>query len=309
MKILSLIAVAALTLMTAFPQTVWAQGHSDSVAHFHIGINPTWRPADWSSPAEGVIDSDPTDDNKLWLLSMPPTHMAATPGWPHWEHSNGNTFLVLSPVLEDAQHVTKPGDPTKELYTCNFLYSEANGYGDPEGATHLNGWGSAFGPQGAWNLAAGDPNNVPKWSIQLRRERVSGNLDANDFFMLQSDDTPVLVADGQADTFPKRWLKDENAWGIHTHLYFYFWLDEMDDEVAVVLSAHDAGGLYQRSADVTVRFAKTVVQPIHGDVNNDGVVDIEDFRVVLENWGLSGIYSFQSQREHDHDEHEHDHED
>jgi hypothetical protein len=307
MKTPFLVAVAALTLTAALSPTVQAQGHADAVAHFHIGINPTWRPADWTTPAEGSVDTDPTDDNKLWLFSMPPTHKAATPRWPHWEHSNGNTFLVLSPVLEEGEHVTKPGDPTKELYACNFLYSKANGYGDPAGATHLNGWNSAFGPQGAWNLAAGDANNAPTWSIQLRRERVSGNLDANDFFMLQSDDTPVLVADGQAYTFPKRWLKDENAWGIHTHLYFYFWLDEADDEVAVALSAHDAGGLYQRSADVTVRFAKRVVQPIQGDVNNNGIVDIEDLRIVMENWGLSGIYGVHSQEDHDHDHDEHEH--
>ncbi|HON90487.1 MAG: hypothetical protein KBI32_00085 [Phycisphaerae bacterium] len=308
MKTLSLITAATLMLAAAFSRTVQAQGHGDAVAHFHIGINPTWRPAEWSRPDEDSIDSDPTDDSKLWLFSMPPTHMAATPGWPHWEHSNGNTFLVLSPVHEDGQHVTKPDDPSKELYTCNFLYSRANGYGDPTGALHLNGWSSAFGPQGAWNLEAGDPNSVPAWSIQLRRERVSGNLDADDFFMLQSDDTPVLQADGQTYTFPKRWLKDENAWGIHSHLYFYFWLDETDNEVYVVLSVHDTGGRYQRSADVTIRFAKTVVQPIVGDVNNDGIVDIKDLRIVMENWGLSGIYSFQDPGQHDHDEHEHDHE-
>jgi hypothetical protein len=305
MKTPFLIAVAALALTAALSQTVQAQGHADTVAHFHIGINPTWRPADWTKPAEGSVDTDPTDDNKLWLFSMPPTHKAATPGWPNWEHSNGNTFLVLSPVLEDGQHVTKPGDPTKELYTCNFLYSKANGYGDPEGATHLNGWNSAFGPQAAWNLAAGDPNNAPAWSIQLRRERVSRNLDANDFLMLLSDDTPVLQADGQIYAFGQRWLKDENAWGIHTHVYFHFWLDEADDEVSVVLSAHDAGGLYQRSADVTVRFAKTVVQPILGDLNNDGVVDIEDMRIIIENWGLSGLYSGQAPEDHDHEDHDH----
>lgn len=308
MKASSLLAVAALTLTTAFPQAVRAQGHSDAVAHLHVGINPTWRPADWNRPEEGSVDSDPTDDNKLWLFSMPPTHMAATPGWPNWEHANGNTFLVLAPVHEDGRHVTKPGDPTKELYTCDFLYSKAHGYGDPEGAEHLDGWSSAFGPQGAWNLAAGEPNHAPTWSIQLRRERVSRNLDEDDFLMLLPDDTAVLQADGQTYTLPKAWLADKNAWGIHAHIGFYFWLEETDNEVCVVLSAHDAGGLYQRSADVTVRFAKTVVQPIEGDLNNDGIVGIEDLRIVIENWGLSGVYSGQSQEEHD-DEHDHEHED
>jgi len=309
MKISLLSAVAALMLAMAISPAVQAQenhahGHGDAIAHLHVGVNPTWRPADWSQPAEGSVDSDPTDDNKLWLFSMPPTHLAATPGWPNWEHSNGNTFLVLSPVLEEGERIAKPGDPSKELYTCDFLYSKEKGYGDPEGAEHLDGWSSAFGPQEAWNLAAGEPNHAPAWSIQLRRERISGNLDQDDFLILLPDDTPVLQTDGETYTLPKTWLADENAWGIHAHTGFYFWLDEADNEVYVVLSAHDAGGLYQRSADVTIRFAKTVVQPILGDLNNDGIVDIEDFRIVLENWARSGVYSCEDHTGHDHEEHE-----
>jgi hypothetical protein len=309
MKTSLLSAVAALMLTMAFSPATNAQenhahGHGDAVAHLHVGINPTWRPADWSRPDEGSIDSDPTDGNKLWLFSMPPTHMAATPGWPNWEQSNGNTFLVLAPVHEDGQHVTKPGDPTKELYTCDFLYSKANGYGDPEGAEHLDGWSSAFGPQGAWNLAAGDVNNAPAWNISLRRERTSANLEPDDFFMLLPDDTAVLEADGDTYILPKTWLADENAWGIHAHTGFYFWLDEADDEVSVVLSAHDAGGLYQRSTDVAIRFARTVIRPVAGDLNNDGIVDIADLKILIENWGLSGIYDGQSQEEHEHENHE-----
>jgi len=309
MKISLLSAVAALMLAAATSPAAQAQqnhahGHGDAVAHLHVGINPTWRPADWSRPDEGSVDSDPTDDSKLWLFSMPPTHMAATPGWPNWEHGNGNTFLVLSPVLEEGEHIVKPGDPNKELYTCNFLYSREKGYGDPEGAEHLDGWSSAFGPQGAWNLAAGDADHAPAWNIQLRRERISGNLDADDFLMLLPDDTPILQSDGASYALPKTWLADENAWGIHAHTGFYFWLDEADNEVYVVLSAHDAGGLYQRSADVTIRFAKTVVQPIPGDLNNDGIVDIEDFRIIFENWARSGIYRGQDHEGHKHEEHQ-----
>ena len=75
-----------------------------AMAHTHIGVNPTWRPADWSRPAEGSVDPDPTDDDKLWFFSLPPVHASATPGWPHWEQTNGTTFLVLSPVL-DLHHV------------------------------------------------------------------------------------------------------------------------------------------------------------------------------------------------------------
>ena len=71
-----------------------------SVAHTHIGVNPTWRPADWSQPAEGAIDPDPTDDNQLWFFSMPATSAGATPGWPNWEQTNGCPFLVLTPVKE-----------------------------------------------------------------------------------------------------------------------------------------------------------------------------------------------------------------
>lgn len=278
------------------------------MAHVNIGINPTWRPADWSRPEEGSTDSDPTDDNKLWLFSMPPTHQAATPGWPNWEHANGNTFLVLSPVCEEGEPITQSGDPNKVLYSCDFRYSKDEGYGDPEGAEHLDGWSSAFGPQDAWNLAGGDANNAPAWDICLRRERISSNLDPNDFFVLLPDDTPILEADGDTYILPKTWLSDENAWGIHAHAGFYFWLDEADSEIYVVLSAHDAGDLYQRSADVAIRFAKTVIQPISGDLNNDGIVDIEDLKIVIENWGLSGIYDGQNQEAHDHDEHE-DHED
>ena len=131
--ILALVAVAAPGV---------AFGHEGCTsAHTHIGINPTWRPADWSHPAEGFVDPDPTDDNKLWFFSLPPIHDCATPGWPAWEQANGNTFLVLTPVSEEGEPITKPNDPTKTLYTCNFLYTKAGGYGDPNGLEHLSAAG------------------------------------------------------------------------------------------------------------------------------------------------------------------------
>jgi len=279
-----------------------------TVAHTHIGINPTWRPADWTKPAEGSVDTDPTDNNKLWFFSLPPVHDCATPGWPAWEQANGNTFLVLTPVHEEGESNAKSGDRNKTLYTCNFLYSKAGGYGDPNGREHIDGWHSAFGPQGAWNLQSLDANTPPAWNIYLQREGVSGNLGEDDFFLLLPDDTAVLEHNGDTYSLEKKWLDDENAWGIHAHAGFYFWLDDSDDEISVVLSAHDAGGLYERSANFTIRFAKRVIQPIAGDLNNDGLVDIEDMRIVIENWGLSGVYDGANQEEHDHDEHE-DHED
>jgi len=277
-----------------------------NVAHTHIGINPTWRPADWSSPGDGYIDSDPTDDNKLWFFSMPPVHAGATPAWPKWQHTNGNTFLVLSPVEEDEQHITKPGDPNKVLYTCNFTYTKANGYGDPNGPLHLDGWHSAFGPQGAWNLESIDANTVPLWDIYIKRERISDNLLEDDCFMLMPDDSAVLTQNGDIYFLNREWLNDNNAWGIHEHMGFYFWLNDEDEEVSIVLSAHDAGGLYQRSADYTIHFAKTVYQPVTGDLNSDYIVDINDFEVLIEQWGESGIYSGEDAEHHDHD---HDHDD
>lgn len=302
-------AVAALMLTTALSPVLRGQedhthGHGAAVAHVHIGINPTWRPADWSRPAEGAIDSDPTDNDKLWLFSMPPTHAAATPGWPAWQHANGNTFLILTPVFEEGESITKPGDPNKVLYACDFLYSKDEGYGDPHGAEHLDGWGSAFGPQGAWNLESGDANTVPAWDIYLRRERVSANLDEGDFLLLLPDDTPVLTTDGAVHFLSKRWLAEENAWGIHAHAGFYFWLDETDDEVSIVLSAHDAGGLYPRSAGYMMRFAKRVCRPIPGDLNNDGLVDMADLKIVIENWGKSGLYGGANHAPHEHEDHE-----
>ncbi|MBN2314215.1 MAG: hypothetical protein JXM79_09815 [Sedimentisphaerales bacterium] len=270
-------------------------------AHTHIGINPTWRPADGSNPGVGAVDLDPTDDDKLWFFSVPPVHFCATPGWPNWEQTNGTPFLVLTPVKEGDEHITKPDDPTKELYTCRFTYSKADGYGDPNGYQHLDGWHSAHGPLDAWNLESVDANTVPAWDIYVRRERISDNLDEDDFFLLLPDDTPTLESNGDVYFLSKQWLADQNAWGIHEHMGFYFWLDEGDEEVSVVFSAHDAGDIYQRSADFVISFAKTVCQPITGDLNEDGIVDILDLEIVIEQWGQSGIYRGEDQEALDHD--------
>jgi hypothetical protein len=288
----------------AAQESTHTHGHGDAVAHTHIGINPTWRPSDWSRPDEGAIDLDPTDNNKLWLFSMPPLHPAATPGWPHWQQANGSTFLVLTPVLEEGHPIAKPSDPNKVLFTCDFLYDKEDGYGDPHGAEHLDGWSSAFGPQGAWNLQSTDAKTVPAWDIYVRRERISANLEEDDFFALQPDDTPAMQKNGDLYPLEKRYLVEEGAWGIHDHMGFYFWLDDADEEVSIVLSAHDAGGMYQRSADFTMRFAKTVIQPIPGDLNGDGTVDIHDLEILVEHWGRSGIYHGGEHEPHDHHEHE-----
>ena len=296
--IYSIVSILALSLTTI----VKAECHS---AHTHIGINPTWRPADWSSPSEGFIDSDPTDDNKLWFFSLPPVHACATPGWPNWKHTNGNTFLVLSPVKDEGEYITKPDDSTKKLYTCNFNYTKAGGYGDANGLNHIDGWHSAFGPQGAWNLESIDPNTIPAWDIYIKRERISDNLLEDDCFMLLPDDSAILTNDEDIYFLDKSWLDDFNAWGIHEHMGFYFWLDEEDEEVSIVLSAHDAGGLYQRSADFTLRFAKTVIQPVTGDIDNDGIVDVNDFEILLEHWHQCGLYSSEN---HESVNHEHNHE-
>jgi len=278
-----------------------AHGDECTVAHTHIGINPTWRPADWNEPTQGFVDPDPTDNNKLWFFSLPPVHRCATPGWPAWEQTNGSTFLVLTPVLEEEEPITKSDASNKTLYSCSFLYSRAGGYGDPNGLEHLDGWHSAFGPQGAWNLESIDADTMPAWDIYLQREGGSSNLDEDDFLLLLPDDTPILEHNGDTYSLKKEWMDDEGAWGVHSHMRFYFWLDETDEDVSVVLSVHDPGGLYERSADFTIRFAKTVIQPIPGDLNNDGVVDIDDLEILVNHWGISGTYRGDEVETHEHD--------
>jgi hypothetical protein len=111
------------------------------LAHTHIGVNPTLRP-DWSAPGNRALDtdSDPNDDNKLWFFSLPPAHAAGTPGWPNWSNADGSTFLLASPEAgPGGTPVIHPTDPAKQLYTCRFMWSKANGYGDSLGTQHLDG--------------------------------------------------------------------------------------------------------------------------------------------------------------------------
>ncbi len=266
---------------------ITAAGYSDCpFAHTHIGINPTWQP-DWSSPGDAgkSIDTDPTDNNKLWFFSLPPVHATApTPGWPRWEHENGNTFLLITPYLDGGQRVSKGDGSDKELWVCNFHYSKAEGYnGSAPGRVHIDGWHSAHGPQGKWNLESIDEAIVPDWDIYIRRQ--SSSIDEDDFFMMLSDYTPVLTSDGDIYRLEKSWLADKNAWGFHIHMGFYFWLaPDFDEEVSVTFSAFDAGGMYERSADFTMKFAKEICVPQQGDLNNDCLVDLADLAMLAANW-------------------------
>lgn len=300
-------SVLLLVICSLFVNSQAVLAQDCPLAHTHIGVNPTWRPADWSSPGVGALDPDPTDDLQLWLFSIPPVHPCATPGWPNWSQVDGSPFLLLSPVLEEEQPIVKPDDPNKTLYTCNFTYTREGGYGDEKGLHFLEGWHSAHGPQRAWNLESVDANTVPAWDIAIQRVRVSANLEGDDFFCLRSDDTDTLVADGESALLTKHWLNDKQAWGLHENMGFYFWLDESDEEVSVTLYVYDQGGLYLRSADTVFRFAKHVCVPIAGDTNGDCVVDIHDLEIVVENFGKTGIVHGEDaghgDHDHDHDDH------
>jgi hypothetical protein len=228
------------------------------LAHTHVGKNPTWRP-DWDDPGnpDGASDSDPSDDNQLWFFSLPPLHpIAPTPGWPNWGDSNEAPFLRLVVELgPDDQPIYKPTDPDKYLWTCRFNWSADDGYGDPNGVQHLDGWHSAHGPQGAWNLACtGDPNEPPAWDIWLRREATS--VAEDDFFMMLPDDTVVLDTNGSTYQLEKMWLDDQDAWGIHEHMGFYFWLgdDDVGSTVTATFSAFDTSGTYEPSDLFEFRF-------------------------------------------------------
>ena len=232
------------------------------LAHTHIGVNPTWQP-DWSDPgnAELATDTDLTDNNKLWFFSLPPTHeLAPTPGWPNWGDSGDTPFLQLVQETDaSGDPITKAGEANKTLYTCRFMYGP-DGYGDPDGVQHLDGWHSAHGPQGAWNLESVDETTEPTWDIGIERESTS-LFDPTDFFMLRPDDSLALAADGDtykfADYGEKMWLEDKDAWGIHSHMGFYFWLDdpEESDVFSVTVTAFDDSGMYESSDPFTLRFA------------------------------------------------------
>lgn len=241
------------------------------VAHTHIGKNPTWRP-DWSDPGNpaGATDPDPNDDTKLWLFAVPPINpVAPTPGWPTWGDPAADPFLLVVPEVDQfGDPILKPGDPTKQLYICRFNWSQQGGYGDPNGWDHVNGWHSALGPQGAWDLySTGDPNVEPAWDIELRRE--SASVVGDDFFTLLGDDSAGLLADGATYNFAahgeKEWDDEDGAWLIHSHMRFCFWLPEgqMGQTVTATLSAFDNSGMYQPSDPFEFRFA-VVPEPAAG---------------------------------------------
>ena len=238
------------------------------LAHTHIGINPTWRP-DWSDPGnpELATDSDPDDNDQLWFFSIPPVDaLAPTPGWPNWGDPAEDPFLLLVPETQpgggyiqkpfDPDH---PDDPDKYLYVCRFKYSAEFGYGDPDGKSHLDGWHSAHGPQDAWNLESLDQSTVPAWEILLQREAalVATGDDTywreDDFFMMLPGGEVVLDENGDTYQLEQRWLDDKNAWGLHEHMEFIFWLPYDPDQLSApgpsdvymaTFTAFDAGGLY-----------------------------------------------------------------
>ncbi len=230
------------------------------LAHTHIGKNLTWRP-DWDAPGDpaGATDPDPTDNNKLWFFSIPPVHpVAPTPGWPDWAWDDGDPFLLLTPAADPfGDPVYKPGDPSRTLYESSFTYSAANGYGDPDGVLHLDGWHSAHGPQGAWNLESIDQMTEPAWDIRLVREGTS--VAEDDFFMILPNGTGVLTTDGAEYALEKMWLDDFAAWGMHEHMSFNFWLaadgSHQGSVTTATFSAYDAGGMYAPSDAFDFRFS------------------------------------------------------
>lgn len=250
-------AVCAFVLLLATPALA-----DCPLAHTHIGVNPTWQP-DWSDPGNPDLatDPDPTDDNQLWFFSTPPIHpIAPTPGWPNWGDPAEAPFLRLVQETDPGGNpISKPGELNKTLYVSRFMYGP-DGYGDPNGTQHLDGWHSAHGPQGVWNLDSVDQQTEPAWDIGIQRESTS-LADPTDFFMLRPDDTMVLGADGDtfnfADYGEKMWLANKNAWGMHSHMSFHFWLDDPqpEDVFSATFTAFDAGGMYTASDPYTFRFA------------------------------------------------------
>jgi hypothetical protein len=255
MKNLKIIVLLAAPLSLLTPHILLADC---PFAHTHIGINPTARP-DWSDPGNRSLDtdSDPTDDDKLWFFSLPPVHPAGTPGWPEWSDADGSPFLLLKPDLDPfGNPQLKPGDPSKMRYTCEFKYSAVHGYDDPNGFVHLDGWHSAHGPGGMWSLSSIDQATVPQWDLKLVR---MGSSIAEDDFFMEDGGIRYLSTDGSEYDLGKQWLEDKNAWGLHDHMSFNFYLAaDGSDEGSVAtstFSVYDAGGLYQSSDNFEFRFA------------------------------------------------------
>lgn len=199
------INIVAAIIISCFVVNISFAEHT--VAHTHIGVNPTWRP-DWSDPGNAALASDPdlTDNSKLWFFSVPPVNpVAPTPGWPNWQQANGDIFLLLNPVIDSGSVIMKGDGSGKQLWKCDFQYSQSGGYSDPAGYEHINGWHSAHGPQGKWNLESVDLNTEPAWDIYLKREATS--VAPDDFLLLFEDDSPVpLINDGDTYRLEKEWL-------------------------------------------------------------------------------------------------------
>ena len=233
-------------------------------AHTHIGKNPTWRP-DWSDPVDSDLATDPddTDDNQLWFFSVSPVHpVAPTPGWPEWGEPADDPFLWLVPETDEFGDPVGPNGDGNYLYVCRFGYHRDWGHSSPPGPgslQHLDGWHSAHGPQGVWNLESISQESLPDWSIFLRREDAS--VTGDDFFMLLPNDQPVLTSNGSTYHLEKQWLEDQNAWGVHEHMGFCFWLPEYDPQALPVepwveFTAHDAGQVYDSSDVFRLRFVQ-----------------------------------------------------
>lgn len=252
-------ALIALCLLNC--TNLFADEEDHRFAHTHIGVNPTWRP-DWSDPgnADKAEDPDLTDDNKLWFFSVPPVHpVAPTPGWPNWQTAEGGVFLRLTPQLDGGSIIPKGDGSGKILWQCSFLYGKNSGYGDPTGFQHLDGWHSAHGPQGAWNLSSVDEATVPAWNIGIKREGAS--IAEDDFFMADEDGGPLLLNDGDTYLLDKHWLEDKTAWGFHEHMSFHFWLTpDIGQTVSASFSAFDTSGMYQSSDVFDIEFV-TVPEP------------------------------------------------
>ncbi len=231
-------------------------------AHTHIGVNPTWRP-DWSNPSNPDLatDTDDTDNNQLWLFSVPPIHpVAPTPGWPEWgDPSRPLSSSSCRKPMRSATRSTSPATPARHSTSAGSCMVKT-GYGDPDGYQHLDGWHSAHGPQGVWNLASVDQETEPEWDIGLRRESTS-MADPTDFVMIRPDESTAMESDGATYKFSDynevEWVADENAWGLHSHMTFNFWLDDpQPDEIyTATFTAFDDGDLYTDSDPFTFRFA------------------------------------------------------
>jgi len=177
------------------------------------------------------------DDNKLWFFSMP-----GTPGWPAWSE----------PLPREPTGVIQNG---KQLYLCQTLSC----------------WHSGHPEHGNWQLGGMDPQTPPDWDIYLRRVAFD-----SDFFMLDSNEQPILTADDDSTDYGpdelalgSEWIDDKyneqgtlGAWAIHTHTYFYAWASGPDEVFDASFQAVDYGQTgFEASDPYTMSFV-TVPEPL-----------------------------------------------